>query len=273
MRAAVLTYHSQNVKGDTYPSNDHVALAQDLAFLARTGWNIVSARTLVAALVAGFETLVPDRSIVLTCDDGTSLDWDDFEHPVHGLQLSFRSIIQQAIRDGLNAPIRGAMTSFVIASPQAHAAIDATQHGGIRITTDAWWGAAVRDGTFDLGCHSWDHCAPGLPEADRAFFIESAFKEISNHEHAEKQVRVAGEHIRQRCGDPSQAVLFAYPYGQTNPLLLDTYMPHHKHGMDAAFTDGAAPVTETTSRWAIPRYVCGAHWKDSLGLINILRQL
>ena len=165
------------------------------------------------------------------------------------------------------------MTSFVIASSEAHAAIDATQHAGIRITSDAWWGDAVRDGTFDLGCHSWDHCASGLPEEKRAFVVESAFKEISKLEHADQQVRVAGEHIRQRCADPSQAVLFAYPYGETSPLLLETYMPHHKHGMEAAFTDGAAPVTRDTSRWAIPRYVCGAHWKDSMGLINILREL
>ena len=273
MRSVVLTYHSQNVNGNDYASNDHIALAEDLHFLSRTGWQVVSARTLVAALVGGMETGMPERSVVLTCDDGTSLDWEDFDHPVHGLQRSFRSIVRNSIRDGLNASQRGVMTSFVIASPQAHAAIDATQHNGIRITHDAWWADAARDGTFDLGCHSWDHCAPGLPANDRAFTVESTFKEINQLAHADQQVRLAGEHIRQRCNDPSQGVLFAYPYGETSPLLLNTYMPLHNHGMEAGFTDGAAVVTKETNRWAIPRYVCGAHWKSALGLINILRDL
>jgi Polysaccharide deacetylase len=273
VRAAVLTYHSQNVTGNDYATNDHIALREDLHFLTRTGWPVVSARTLVAALTAGFETLVPERAVVLTCDDGTSLDWDTFTHPAHGEQQSFRSIIQSALQAGLSAPNRGAMTSFVIASPQAHAAIDATQHAGIRITRDDWWTDAVRDGTFELGCHSWDHCAPGLPETARAFSTEGTFKDIAALEHADQQVRVAGEHIRACCGDPAQARLFAYPYGETSPLLLDTYMPMHKHGMEAAFTDGAQPVTIETNRWAIPRYVCGAHWKSSLGLVNILRAL
>jgi peptidoglycan/xylan/chitin deacetylase (PgdA/CDA1 family) len=273
MRVAVLAYHSQNVTGNDYATNDHIALEEDLAFLARTGWHIVSARTLVGALISGNTALLPERSLVLTCDDGTLLDWEDFDHPKFGKQKSFVHILRSAVHAGLNAPTRGAMTAFVIASAQAHAAIDATQHAGIRITHDRWWQSAAQDGTLDIGCHSWDHCAPGIPIEARAFTTESTFKEISTLEHADQQVRIAGEHIRERCGDASQARLFAYPYGETSEFLLNTYMPHHPHGIEAAFTDGAAVVTEQTNRWAIPRYVCGAHWKSRLGLINILRGL
>ena len=143
MRVAVLTYHSQNVNGNNYATNDHIALTTDLQLIARTGWQIVSARTLVSALLAGVGTVVPERALVLTCDDGSVLDWDDFEHPSFGPQKGFRNIVQSAIQSGLNAPARGAMTSFVIASAQAHAAIDATQHAGIRITEDSWWKRAV----------------------------------------------------------------------------------------------------------------------------------
>ncbi len=273
MRAAVLTYHSQNVSGSDYASNDHIALAEDLHLIARTGWQIVSARTLVGALTSGSLALMPARALVLTCDDGTVLDWEDFEHPKFGHQKSFLNIVREAMRNGLNAPTRAAMTAFVIASPDAHAAIDATQHEGHRITEDRWWRAAVTDGTFDLGCHSWDHCTPGLPLDARAFTSEGTFKDISELAHADQQVRVAGEHIRARCGDASQGRLFAYPYGETSPLLLDAYLPNHRHGMEGAFTDGATPVTAETNRWAIPRYVCGAHWKSTLGLVNILRDL
>ena len=41
MRAAVLTYHSHRVLGDDYATNDHVALASDLASLTKLGFEIV----------------------------------------------------------------------------------------------------------------------------------------------------------------------------------------------------------------------------------------
>ena len=37
MKVAVLAYHSQNVNGSTYATNDHIALATDLSLIRQRG--------------------------------------------------------------------------------------------------------------------------------------------------------------------------------------------------------------------------------------------
>jgi hypothetical protein len=51
MRVPVLTYHSNNVSGNDYAGNDHVALAQDLRRVARLGLRIVPLATVVDVLL------------------------------------------------------------------------------------------------------------------------------------------------------------------------------------------------------------------------------
>jgi hypothetical protein len=262
MRALVLTYHSQNVNGKTYADNDHIALQSDLAVLRRAGIAVVSAEALAQSLTAQTMAL-PERCVVLTCDDGTLLDWEAFEHPAHGSQPSFAQILRDAIAEGLNAPRQGALTSFVIASDEARAAIDVESHAGYPISTSAWWAGAARDGLIHLGCHSWDHCAHGLTPAHRYSKQAGTFRAVDNLRDADQQVRHAGEAIRARCSDDTQARLFAYPYGETTDYLVNTYFPNAAHGMLAAFTDGAEVVTAATHRWTIPRYVCGHHWRSA----------
>ena len=156
------------------------------------------------------------------------------------------------------------MTAFVIASPEAHAVIDAYNHGGTRITRDDWWADAAADGLFELGCHSWDHCAvgidPGRLHASRA----GTFHGVETAAHADRQVRLASERIRAVAGDDGQARLFAYPYGEAAEFVLRSYLPTAPHGLLAAFTAAAQPVGASTSRWTIPRYVCGAHWSKPM---------
>jgi hypothetical protein len=41
-------------------------------------------------------------------------------------------------------------------------------------------------------------------------------------------------------------------------------------GLDAAFGDGATPVTPASDRWNLPRYICGWHWKKPDELRAIL---
>ncbi len=271
MPAIVLAYHSQNVNGSDYACNDHIALQRDLETVIARGLRVVTAEALVSTLRAGLEWDEP--SVVFTCDDGTFLDWQDFDHPKHGMQTSFQTILLRALANGLRAPQRGVMTSFVIASALAHAAIDRCNHAGIRITHDAWWPDAAKDGTLALGCHSWDHCAVALPAAQ--IYSESAgnFYGVKTFAHADQQVRVAAEMIRARALDSTQATLFAYPYGQTTPYLLEQYFPTAAHGMRAAFTDSAALVNRNTSAWAIPRFVCGAHWRSPDDFSTLLDQL
>ena len=50
MPLAVLTYHSNNVLGNDYASNDHVAMAEDLRLLAALNLPVVPLGTAVDAL-------------------------------------------------------------------------------------------------------------------------------------------------------------------------------------------------------------------------------
>ena len=56
MRVPVLAYHSNNISGNDYASNDHVALAEDLRMIQRSGLRIVpqsSTRPVWSAAVGG----------------------------------------------------------------------------------------------------------------------------------------------------------------------------------------------------------------------------
>jgi hypothetical protein len=57
-----------------------------------------------------------------------------------------------------------------------------------------------------------------------------------------------------------------------NSFLKDDWLPRRgpSVGLDAAFGDGAVPVTLGSPRWNLPRYICGWHWKTVERLEEIL---
>lgn len=98
------------------------------------------------------------------------------------------------------------------------------------------------------------------------------FRDIASFDVAEAEIAIAAAAIRARADGPA-ASLFAYPYGDASDYLVRDYFPLHgeRVGVRAAFTCGAAPITEGTNRWAMPRYVFGHDWRSPGDLVALLR--
>ena len=132
MAIAVLAYHSQDIGGNDYHVNDHVALEEDVRRIAASGLPVVSAVSVASAIAA--RSPLPERAVVLTCDDGAMLDFADCEVPGHGVQKGFYRIVRES---GI-APRAGRMTSFVIADPQARATLERTCLDGAQWLGEDW---------------------------------------------------------------------------------------------------------------------------------------
>jgi hypothetical protein len=272
MRAAILTYHSQNINGRDYRSNDHVALREDLALIGALGRPLVAVRAIVDALLGLADPAAVDGAVALSCDDGTLFDWHDRDHPVHGRQRSFANLIADAAdRAGRSAPVR---TAFVVASPAARREIDAGCYGGIPYSDDDWWVPASASGRVVIENHSWDHAHTCVGTIRQREQRKGTFLGIDNPDDADAQVRAAADFIDARL-PARRTTLFAYPYGAASDYLADEYFPRYRdeHRVDAAFTDEPAIVTEATDRWRVPRFVCGLHWRSAGQLAAILHRL
>ena len=162
-RVPVLTYHAANVAGDAYAGNDHVALAADLAILAREGWRVVPAAW-VAEQRLGLADRDLRRCVALTADDGTVLDIDDVDWPGQGMQRGFLGALDDAA--AAHPEFDPHLTSFVIADPDARARMDAGCLPGDGWMGEDWWPRAIASGRIEIGCHSWDHNHPVLAPAD-----------------------------------------------------------------------------------------------------------
>lgn len=268
MRVAVLAYHSQDIQGNDYHNNDHVALAEDLRLIAGLRLPLVPA-VAVAEALAGRMTL-PERCVALTCDDGADLDFIDVVDPVHGFQKSFHTVLTEASAEA-EPPL---MTAFVIADPEARQVLERTCLDGKPWMNEAWWPRAVATGRWHLGCHSWDHQHPSLPPYADLPPERTMFHAVDNLAAAERQIRRAVEYLRHRAANPGDR-LFAYPYGNWTDYLVREYLPNHagQHGLIAAFTTRPEILHEAANPWLLPRYVCRADWKTPEGLATILRQL
>lgn len=266
-RIHVLCYHSNNVNGNDYSNNDHLALTEDLRLLRAEGLTVLPLSIAVDRWLSGH---APNQPVVaLTCDDGSWFDWHDIEHPTLGHQPSFRHIIERerVFQPGLQ------MTSFVIASPDARRRLDQTCLAGLGWWGDDWWSAAEAGGVLAIENHSWDHhhdtLAPlqSFPELQRG-----SFRGVGDRTIADYQIRQAQNYLnRFRNNRPA---LFAYPYGECNDYLTEEYFPRFAAdlGIVAAFTTEPAPMTRQSSRWRLPRYVCGWHWKSSADLFRVLQE-
>ena len=265
MRAVVLCYHSNNVNGADYASNDHIALREDLRLLHALGIRVAPLHDVVK-LLDGDDAAAD--TVAISFDDGSWFDWHDLEHPTLGPQRSFANVLADAETD-LGTPQPA--TSFVIVSPQARSELDRTCLIGQGWWGDEWWDEAVRSGRLAIESHSWDHqhdtlaqTATGLPGG--------IFRNIVTHEAADIEIRQASDFLDARL--PMRRTRhFAYPYGDVPGYLVQDYLPNcrHEHRLEAAFGTRPEPVHVGANRWHLGRYVCGPHWNSVDGLRAVLR--
>jgi peptidoglycan/xylan/chitin deacetylase (PgdA/CDA1 family) len=267
MRVPVLTYHSNNVAGNGYADNDHIALATDLRLIARLGLRIVPLATVVDVLLGEAPASAVEQAVALSFDDGSWFDWHDIDHPAWGPQRGFAGVLRDfAAETGADAHA----TSFVIVSPDARATLDRTCLAGRGWWDDAWWRPAQDEGLIAIESHSWDHNHDTLPSSTSAP-RRGTFRTIDGWTDADAQIRRAADWLDRRLA-PKRASLFAYPYGESNEYLLREYLPRHasEHRLRAAFGTSAEPVTRASARWNLPRCVCGQHWRSPGELERLL---
>jgi peptidoglycan/xylan/chitin deacetylase (PgdA/CDA1 family) len=275
MRGVVLGYHSQNCGGYDYSSNNHLAFQSDLRSVYRHNLPVISLRDIAEKISSGNSAALPPRFVALSCDDGSLLDWHDYEHPQFGLQRSFANILRDHLTEhGLRGT--GLLTAFVIASPDARKAIDIGCYGGIPLSEDDWWPAAAREGLLAIENHSWDHVHPELPEHLLEPDSAGNFYSIDSHAKADLQVRTASEFIDRHLAATGQRTsLFAYPYGHDSTFLSQDYLPRcrQEHGIIGAFTTEPKFVDAKTAVYEIPRMVCGDAWRTPEQFDDMLKQL
>ena len=270
-RLPILTYHGVNVGGNAYATNDHVALAADLETVDRLGWRIVPLPAAVERWVAGDPAWTEGRTLAITFDDGTDFDWRDLPHPVHGVQRSLFNTLAD-FRQAHARPRQAHATTFVVVSRETREHIDRVGLAARGWWSDDWWAEAAASGHAAIASHSWDHnhdLARHLMGSERA---TGTFRSIASFELAEDEIARASAQLKRVAPNPGDR-LFAYPYGESNDFLVRDYFPHHhaRIGVDAAFGDGARPMTDRDERWCLPRYVCGRDWTRPEALEALLR--
>jgi peptidoglycan/xylan/chitin deacetylase (PgdA/CDA1 family) len=274
MRALVLAYHSHNITGNEYHNNDHVALEADLLGLTEAGARIVSLDAVVEALRKSSidDSLDDEPCVAITFDDGPVFDVQDFEDRKYGHQRGFANIMEDfrsrhpGAQPGLQA------TSFVIASPDARAAMEIEcgfQDQGHWLT-DSWWHTARGESLLRVGNHSWDHVHPAVHATATQSDVRGNFAVVDSYPDARAEISAARQYIENVAGVSCQ--YFAYPFGHTNQYLATNYLPgfQAEHGAVAAFTTDGRRVRGDESIWTIPRVVCGYHWRSPAELRNLL---
>lgn len=262
----ILTYHSQNIRGDRPADNDHVALSSDLTALIDAGKRVIR----LDALVDWLEGTTGDESVsdavVLTFDDGCDFDVRDIDYPGHGLQRSFLGIMQDFL-DGFDSEERPDLhaSCFVIASEEARRQIDAGSLFGQGWISDDWWHEADASPLLSVENHGWDHNHPDL-EGD----ARGNFHTVDTREQCMDQVVRAAEAIEAHTGRRPR--FFAYPFGESSGYIRDEFFPGFPdvHGCRAALGTEPGPVTRETIRWHLPRYVCGRDWASPDELLRLL---
>ena len=270
LQIPILTYHSLHAQGFTYSSNDHVALEQDLTTLKSEGYRVMRLPALIDLYLEGrLEELAEEKVCAITFDDGVLHDFVDFYHPDQGLLKSFARILSEATESHLPGWEHVPATSFVIASPDARAVLDVECIAGRNQWHDHWWLEAVEAYHFDIGNHSWNHTHPVLEEMQSEPGMAGNFFCIDREERAHQQILKAEDYLCEKLGKASSR-LFAYPYGHVPSYLVEEFLPKHADRFKAAIATGGRYFSQSSPRWAIPRFVCGEHWQTPEGLQQIL---
>lgn len=260
-RIPILCYHSWTTHGPSYHENDHVALEQDLKTLAARGYQIIPLTTLVRLLRGDKvgKALSEKRLVAITFDDGMMYDYEDHDSESLGKVLSFHTLMKQSeqfmpqVTDGPRA------VSFVVASATFR---DVLGGGDLQQFHANWWESCAAQGIVGIANHSWDHVHEFLETVKQQENLKGSFHAITTFEDAETQVAEANAFIAQKSGGRALP-FFSYPYGHASTYVRDQYLPEHgaRVGISAAFSTGGLPVTQQSSLWEIPRYVCGEHWQ------------
>jgi hypothetical protein len=149
VKIPILTYHSHKILGNSYETNDHVALHHDLRIMGAEGFLIVPLYWVVEWYLGKRKESLP-KCIAITFDDGCNLDWIDYEHPQYGFAKSFRGILLDFKAEvGDRQPYVHA-PSFVIGSPMARRSILMVLMitGGTRRTIQDFLGFITTVGTI-----------------------------------------------------------------------------------------------------------------------------
>lgn len=268
MHVPVLTYHSNNISGNDYATNDHVALGEDLRLIHRKGLRIVPLAQVVDVLLGDASPSTVANVVAITFDDGSWFDWHDLDHPAWGMQRGFAGILRDFSAE-TGAFVHA--TSFVIVSPDARATLDRTCLAGLGWWGDDWWAAAQREGLLAIESHSWDHNHHTLPETVQREQRKGTFRTIDTYRDADAEIRAAADWLNGFLS-PHRSSLLAWPYGEASNYLLDDYLPTHQaeHRLRACFGTDPAPVDHSSPRWNLPRFVCGSHWKNAGELDRLL---
>lgn len=255
----ILAYHSQNIANNEYHGNDHVAFQADMSFLIKNNFKFLSALDLVMALRERRLNKLAPKSVVVTFDDGPIYDAQDFKHPDHGYQKSMSNIMREhQTRRFLFWKKNISATSFVIASDQAREEIGSIENGANYLKNDFW---SDNTNLLEIGVHSWDHVHPLSSEARMHADSLERFDKINDLDYMNQQVIKASRSIKNISGSKFSPV-FAYPYGLYSDFLVNQYLPNQTEVMGAFTTDGRY-CDDQTNFWAIPRFVCGHHWKSA----------
>jgi len=256
----ILTYHSQNITGNTYSSNDRQALAADIQAISQAGLQVISLAHFVDWLSGNLPAAFARNSVVLTADDAPIFDYEEVEYRDFGCQTPIRSILRNS-----NAHI----TLFAIASTQAREEIGEDALGNGSFMTNRWWREADQSSWAAIENHGWDHSHPAVSEPVGG---AGTFFGVSDYESCDQQVTKAAGSIAAVTG--RRPDLFAYPYGESSDYLRNAYLPENKneHGMRAAFSTTPKHASRDSNRWDIPRFICGRDWNSPAGFEKILDQ-
>jgi peptidoglycan/xylan/chitin deacetylase (PgdA/CDA1 family) len=264
---SILTYHSQNILGQATSDNDHVALREDLQAITSAGYRIISLGTMMDCIEKGdAENL--HNSICLTFDDGCDFDVQDIDYPGHGVQRSFKGILEDFIgAHGENAQPSLHATTFVIASPDARRIIDERSLFGKSWISDHWWQEIEEAKLISIGNHGWDHNHPDLADDGSN---RGGFHSVDTLEQCQQQVIQAAEYIQSTTGTWPE--FFAYPFGESSAYIRQEFFPGDSinHRCIAALGTDPGKVHQQSDRWNLPRYVCGRDWKTPQQLLGIL---
>ncbi len=267
----ILTWHSVNVHDNSYAGNDLIAFASDLRLLNRLGWAILP---LDEALDALATATLPPKTAVLTVDDGSVLDFEDFQHPTAGLQKSLLHRANDFRTDPATSQRhRVHISSFVIASPAARAELDERDYMSLNVWPDHWWRAANESGLISIESHSWDHNHGSLQRTVQQENRRGDFRWIASETECRAEVDQASDYIEQKSG--RRPKFFAYPYGQASDYLRREYLPRFgaRLGLQAALACDPEPVTIASDPWYLPRYMCGRDWTSPDQLEELLNAL